>query len=139
MGFYLEFLGAIIILAAAMFAVLARDNISGGIVGLSITYALQVINLSLHVITPALCSTYERSSYVLLLIFFHVYEPNHRDMPTQTGYMDICCIDVSFIGTSYFWGNSPRFFQEGTESLQWGLRVFSPMPDSEMGCLLYTS
>jgi len=43
LGFQLELLGAFIILAAAIFAVLARDSITGGIVGLSITYALQVI------------------------------------------------------------------------------------------------
>ena len=38
----MEVLGAFFILAAAIFAVLARGSISGGLVGLSITYALQV-------------------------------------------------------------------------------------------------
>lgn len=42
LGFRLEMLGALIILSAAIFAVLARGSITGGIVGLSITYALQV-------------------------------------------------------------------------------------------------
>ena len=44
MGIHLELLGAFVILSAAIFAVIARDSITGGIVGLSITYALQVIN-----------------------------------------------------------------------------------------------
>jgi len=43
LGFHLELLGAFIIFSAAIFAVLARGSISAGIVGLSITYALQVI------------------------------------------------------------------------------------------------
>ncbi|XP_050416421.2 multidrug resistance-associated protein 1-like [Patella vulgata] len=41
LGFRLEFLGNIIVLAAAIFAVLATD-LEGGLVGLSITYALQI-------------------------------------------------------------------------------------------------
>jgi len=44
LGYRLEVLGAFIILSAAIFAVLSRGSISGGIVGLSITYALQVIS-----------------------------------------------------------------------------------------------
>ena len=47
LGFRLEVLGAFIIFSAAMFAVLSRGSVSGGIVGLSITYALQVILLFL--------------------------------------------------------------------------------------------
>ena len=38
----LEFVGNCIIFAAALFAVLGRDNLSPGIVGLSVSYALQV-------------------------------------------------------------------------------------------------
>ena len=38
----LEFAGNIVILFAAVFAVLARDTINPGLVGLSLTYALQV-------------------------------------------------------------------------------------------------
>lgn len=41
LGFRLEFLGNFIVFAAAMFAVTSKD-ISGGLVGLSISYALQV-------------------------------------------------------------------------------------------------
>jgi len=42
LGYRLEVLGAFIIFSSAIFAVLARGSISGGTVGLSITYALQV-------------------------------------------------------------------------------------------------
>ena len=42
-------LGALIILSAAIFAVLSRGSISGGIVGLSITYALQVMYIQVQV------------------------------------------------------------------------------------------
>jgi len=43
LGFRLELVGAAIVLAAAMFAVVGRDSgINAGIVGLSISYALQV-------------------------------------------------------------------------------------------------
>ncbi|XP_048728231.2 multidrug resistance-associated protein 1-like [Ostrea edulis] len=42
LGFRLELLGNFVILAAIIFAVLARDTIKGGIVGLSISYALQI-------------------------------------------------------------------------------------------------
>jgi len=43
LGFRLEFVGACIVFAAAMFAVVGRTSgISGGLVGLSISYALQV-------------------------------------------------------------------------------------------------
>jgi len=51
LGYRLEVLGAIIILSAAMFAVLARGSISGGTVGLSITYALQVSFLTCYLET----------------------------------------------------------------------------------------
>jgi len=56
LGFYLEQLGAFIILSAAIFAVLARGSITGGTVGLSITYALQVIfpYLDSHVLSDVL-------------------------------------------------------------------------------------
>lgn len=42
LGFRLELLGAFIVMAAALFAVLGRGVITGGLVGLSISYALQV-------------------------------------------------------------------------------------------------
>ncbi|KAK2159275.1 hypothetical protein LSH36_155g02029 [Paralvinella palmiformis] len=42
LGFRLEFLGAFVVVAAALFAVLGRNTLAGGIVGLSISYALQV-------------------------------------------------------------------------------------------------
>lgn len=38
----LEFLGNLIILFAALFAVIGKDNIESSLVGMSITYALQV-------------------------------------------------------------------------------------------------
>lgn len=41
LGFRLDIMSGIIVLAAAMFAVLGRNSLSGGIVGLSISYALQ--------------------------------------------------------------------------------------------------
>lgn len=46
LGFRLELLGNFVVLAAAIFAVLARGSIQGGIVGLSISYALQVKSFS---------------------------------------------------------------------------------------------
>jgi hypothetical protein len=42
LGCRLELLGAVVILAAGVFVVLGRGMLSGGIVGLSISYALQV-------------------------------------------------------------------------------------------------
>ncbi|XP_041353920.1 multidrug resistance-associated protein 1-like isoform X2 [Gigantopelta aegis] len=42
LGFRLELLGNFVILAATMFAVSSRDVISGGLVGLSISYALEM-------------------------------------------------------------------------------------------------
>ncbi|CAH1777684.1 unnamed protein product [Owenia fusiformis] len=43
LGFRLEFLGSLIVFSAAMFAVISKQSgISGGLVGLSISYALQI-------------------------------------------------------------------------------------------------
>ena len=39
---WLEALGALIVLFSAVYAVIERDSISGGLVGLSISYSLQV-------------------------------------------------------------------------------------------------
>lgn len=38
----LEFIGNLLIFFAALFAVISRDRIAGGLVGLSVTYVLQV-------------------------------------------------------------------------------------------------
>ena len=43
LGIRLQFIGACIVLSAAMFAVASRGHINSGLVGLSITYALQVL------------------------------------------------------------------------------------------------
>jgi ATP-binding cassette, subfamily C (CFTR/MRP), member 1 len=45
LGVRLEILGSFVVLAAALFAVLARNDIDPAIVGLSLTYALQVSSL----------------------------------------------------------------------------------------------
>ncbi|XP_046577437.1 multidrug resistance-associated protein 1-like [Haliotis rubra] len=42
LAFRLELMGNVIVLAASMFAVASRDSLSGGIVGLSVSYALQI-------------------------------------------------------------------------------------------------
>ena len=47
LGFSLEVVGALCVFSAAMFAVIGRGTISGGLVGLSISYALQVLTLSM--------------------------------------------------------------------------------------------
>ena len=39
---WLDFMGALIVLCASMFAVAARDSIGAGTAGLSISYALTV-------------------------------------------------------------------------------------------------
>ena len=39
-------MGALCVFSAAIFAVIARGSISGGLVGLSISYALQVLTLN---------------------------------------------------------------------------------------------
>jgi hypothetical protein len=46
LGFRLEEMGAVIVLAASMFSVLERNNINGALVGLSVSYALQVNTLT---------------------------------------------------------------------------------------------
>ena len=43
LGFRLEVLGGIVVVIAALFAVLERETITGALVGLSISYALQVM------------------------------------------------------------------------------------------------
>ncbi|KAK2178694.1 hypothetical protein NP493_533g01002 [Ridgeia piscesae] len=42
LGIRLELIGAFIVLSAALFAVLSRGSVNSGVVGLSITYALQI-------------------------------------------------------------------------------------------------
>jgi hypothetical protein len=51
LGFRLEFLGNIIVFLASAVAVALRDSISGGIVGLSVSYALEVGSFLLYVVT----------------------------------------------------------------------------------------
>lgn len=45
LGFRLEFLGAVVVFTAALFAVIGRGILSASIVGLAISYALQVCHL----------------------------------------------------------------------------------------------
>lgn len=45
LGVRLEIVGSVVVLAAAMFAILARETIEEEVVGLSITYALQISSL----------------------------------------------------------------------------------------------
>ena len=52
LGFRLEFVGASVVLAAALFAVIGRHTLSGGLVGLSISYALQVCIPVFFIIHP---------------------------------------------------------------------------------------
>jgi len=42
LAFRLEFLGAVVVFTAALFAVIGRGTVSASIVGLAISYALQV-------------------------------------------------------------------------------------------------
>ena len=42
LGVRLDFIGSILILAAGLFTVASRDTLSAGIVGLSLSYALEV-------------------------------------------------------------------------------------------------
>ena len=42
LAIFIESIGAVLILAAALFAVLERNSITPGLAGLSVTFALQV-------------------------------------------------------------------------------------------------
>ena len=53
LGLRLEFIGNCIIFSAALFAVLLRDNLSGGQAGLSITSSLQIIGALVWVVRTA--------------------------------------------------------------------------------------
>lgn len=44
LGVRIEFIGNCIVLFAALFAVIGKGNLSEGLVGLSVTYALQVLH-----------------------------------------------------------------------------------------------
>ncbi|XP_046577414.1 multidrug resistance-associated protein 1-like [Haliotis rubra] len=53
-GVRLEVIGNIIVLAASLFAVMSRDTLSGGLVGLSISYALEItanLNWLVHLVS----------------------------------------------------------------------------------------
>ena len=53
LGIRLEFIGNFVIFSAAIFAVLARDNLTGGEAGLSITSSLQIIGALVWVVRQA--------------------------------------------------------------------------------------
>ena len=69
-----EFLGDIIILFSALFAVLGRDALSPGIVGLSLSFALQVTFIILHVLLTSvalrLCAM---CAYYLKILCFNFH------------------------------------------------------------------
>ena len=63
----MEFFGNIIICSAALLAVISRDNIEGSIVGLSISYALQV---SFDIYLYFLLVVYSRETKIEIVLYF---------------------------------------------------------------------
>ncbi|XP_064629834.1 multidrug resistance-associated protein 1-like isoform X2 [Lineus longissimus] len=51
LSMWLDFMGALVVLAASMFAVAARDTIGAGTVGLSISYALSITGILTRTVT----------------------------------------------------------------------------------------
>ena len=50
-GVWSEFIGDLVILFSAFFAVLGKDALSPGLVGLSLSFALQVVIMHCHVLS----------------------------------------------------------------------------------------
>jgi len=74
LGCRLEFLGAIVVFTAALFAVIGRGIMSASIVGLAISYALQVCCWQCHVMllsTQLAWDFYLSCSVIIQTYFFH--------------------------------------------------------------------
>lgn len=65
----MEFIGNLLIFFAALFAVISRDSIAGGFVGLSVTYVLQVKRL---LITEFKLFVFDDAYYLTCFVMFIV-------------------------------------------------------------------